>query len=218
LLTFLNINNLKWVTFLEIIAKENYTLLDANYSEKKSYTEKEIESLKNAWTDIQDEVFTLENNEESKMLLKKSFERLMLVERIRLIEGDANLLIWLVDKKEIYTISGREDDYYKELQGIYAMIVKHDSRIKIDYFGDIQDNLKIIERVILSLVNEYNTKFKDIEQKVTKITNSLFYNVLQINRITGLQLNAMTMVVAEWIEAKKIAIEMNKPQPNTAEK
>ena len=67
----------------------------------------------------------------------------------------------------------------------------------------------------MSYINEYNTKHKDIAQKVEKSNKSIFYNVLQVNRITGLNLNAMTMVVAEWLEAKKIALEVASKQQNS---
>ena len=149
------------------------------------------------------------------MFLKKSFERLILSEKIRLLKSDFDLLVWLVDKKEIYAIAGREDDYFAEIQEIYAMILKHEPKLRLDYFGEVNDNLKKIEGVVLSYINEYNTKHKDIAQKVEKSNKSIFYNVLQVNRITGLNLNAMTMVVAEWLEAKKIALEVASKQQNS---
>lgn len=209
-----NLNTLKWIDFLEIIKTEKHEILDVNYSVSNTYSEKQKESFKDAWAKLQDEAYLIEDNQEAKALLKKSFDRLMLVEKIRLLENDANLLIWLIDKQELYSYDGRLDDYDKAIQEIYAMIRNHDSRIKLNYFGEVSENIKSLERAILSLVNEYNTKHNDIEKKVDKHTKSIFYNVLQVNRVTGLQLNAMTMVVAEWFEAKKIAVEISNKQAN----
>ena len=210
-----DLTTLKWVDFLEIIKTEKHEILDVNYSQSNTYSEKEKEFFRNAWADLQDDAFLLEENDEAKMFLKKSFERLILSEKIRLLKSDFDLLVWLVDKKEIYAIAGREDDYFAEIQEIYAMILKHEPKLRLDYFGEVNDNLKKIEGVVLSYINEYNTKHKDIAQKVEKSNKSIFYNVLQVNRITGLNLNAMTMVVAEWLEAKKIALEVASKQQNS---
>jgi hypothetical protein len=189
---------------------EKYELLDLGYSEKNKYSEKELSFFKEAWIKVQDDAYVIEDNFEASALLKKSFERLVLEQRVKLIQEDANLLLWFIDKRDIYQYEDKLYDFERGVQSIYAMIRNHDPRIKLDCFGDIEDNFKVLERAVLSMVNEYNTKFKDIEQKVKKATTSLFYNVLQVNRITGLQLNAMTMVIAEWLEAKKIALEINK--------
>lgn len=209
-----NLNTLKWVDFLEIVKYNKIVLLDKNYSDNKKYTKKDDELLKEQWIKLQDEAYEIENNEEAKMLLKKSFERLILVETIKLLEGDVKLLIWLSKSIELYEACDNLPKYFEELQGIYDMVQKHNKKIKLNPMDSIEKNISIIEKALLSLINEYNTKFKDIEHKVNKITNSIFYNVLVINRITGLQLNAMTMVCAEWFEAKKIAKELSTEQSN----
>ena len=212
-----DINNLKWVDFLEIIKTNKYEILDKNYSETNKYSEKELELFNKAWIELQDQAYMLEENAEAKALLKKSFERLILEEKIKFLREYCNLLIWLSDKRELYVISKQEEDFDKEVQDIYAKIIKFNSKIKIEYFKSISENIDNISKNVLALINEYNTKFKDIEKKVEKINNSIFYNVLQVNRITGLQLNANKMKCAEWIEAKKIAIEIvNQQKSNNA--
>jgi len=205
-----NFNTLKWVTFLEIIKTDKKELLDINYNENKKYSKGDLKFFSDSWTIIQDDVFVVEENDEAVLLLKKCFERFVLESKVKLIQDDANLLIWLTERRDIYKYSDKLNDYEKELQGIYAMIKKHDSRIKINCFASLEENYKVMEGAVLSMVNEYNTKFKDVERKVNKAKNSLFHNVAQVNRITGLQLNAMTMVCPEWLESKKIALEINK--------
>lgn len=208
-LTSLTLNNLKHITFLEIIKKQQYVLLDKDYSEKKKYSEKDLLFLKQSWEQLQDDVFTLENSREYKAFLQKSIDKMLLIEKIRLIENYAKLLIWLSDKHFLYAELEKENEFREKLQSIYAQIVAHDKRIKIKYFDPINVNLKTLERVILSLINEYNTKHKDIEEKVTKAEKSIFYDVHQVNMITGLKLSANEMYCAEWIEAKKIAMQIN---------
>lgn len=217
---FLNLHSIEtllYVDFLEIIKSDKKELLDKEYSKEKKYFESDLKIFEEHWVKIQDEIYLLENNQESKALINKSCQRLVLVEKMKLIERDTNLLIWLVNKREVYYLANELEEYEKQVQSLYQMIMKHDSRIKLKVLGTVEENLKTLERVILSFVNEYNTKHKDIESKVEKANTSVFYNVLQVNRITGLQLNAMTMVCAEWFEAKKIAIEMNKQQPKFKE-
>lgn len=204
-----NLDTLLWKSFLEIVKTENYAILDLNYKTERIYLEAENLFFKEAWIKLQDQVFVEEDNEESKQLLRKSFDRFFLSETIKLLQSDANLLVFLSDKEEMYKEVGMAEEYIKQLQEVYAMIRLHDSRIPIDYFGTIADNVEKISKVLKSLVNQYNTRYKDIESKVDKINNSLHYDVLQICRITSLQLDPETMVCSKWFAAKKIAFEIN---------
>lgn len=203
-----DINNLRWVDFLEIIKTTKYEILDKNYKETNKYSEKELQLFNEAWIKLQDEAYVLDQNIEAKALLKKSFERLVLEDKIKYLKDSCALLVWLSDKKELYDSIGREDDFNNKIQEVYANIHKFNNKIKIEYFKSVSENIENISKNVFSLINEYNTKFKDIESKVDKIVNSIFYNVLQVNRITGLNLNANEMKCAEWIEAKKIALEV----------
>ena len=148
-LTSLTLNNLKHITFLEIIKKQQYVLLDKDYSEKKKYSEKDLLFLKQSWEQLQDDVFTLENSREYKAFLQKSIDKMLLIEKIRLIENYAKLLIWLSDKHFLYAELEKENEFREKLQSIYAQIVAHDKRIKIKYFDPINVNLKTLERVII---------------------------------------------------------------------
>jgi hypothetical protein len=61
----------------------------------------------------------------------------------------------------------------------------------------------------MSLVNQYNTSYKDNEKKIDKKVKSLLFQVMQVNKITGFNLKAETMKVIEWIEANKEALAIN---------
>lgn len=210
-----SINTLKWLDFLEISNSSKYELLDVNFKSTNKYTEKQIEYLKERWISIQDEAFILEDDYESKMFLKKNIDRFILTEKINLIKTQIDLLIWLVNKEEVYRIAEMQNDYDIKVQEAYAMIRKHNPTMQINYFGDIGINIKGLERILGSLINEYNVKYKETEKKIKQETKSIFYNVIQVNRITGLNLNAMTIVVSEWLEAKKIAVEIAGKQQNS---
>lgn len=206
---FQNINRLKWIYFLEIIKTHNLHLLDANYRLDKKYSNKFNKLFEQEWVKLQDEIYLLENSIEAKSLINKNFEKLILVEKIKLLEKDMKLLVWYANQYDIFKENKKELEWEKEIQGIYKMITGHIAQIKLNVFNSIEDNLKILERSLLSLINEYNTKHKDIESKVEKKKKSIYHDVHQINMITGLKLNPNEMVCSEWIEAKNIAKEIN---------
>lgn len=213
-LTFLSINSMLWVDFLDILKTLQYTRMVAN--PKKSYSEAQLAECEKAWTSLQDEVFLLEDTPESRALIRKSMDRTILSARIRLIEADANTLVWFGNLKEFFTSNGHSEEWINGVQKIYAMVKEHDSRIKLQYFEPIQVNLKTLERVVASLINEYNTKHKDVHDKTAKKERSLDYEVHQINVICpGIGLVAKTMTCSQWIEAKKLAKELSKPTPKT---
>lgn len=215
-LTFRNLDNLKWVDFLDILKTQQYSRLDTQYHINKKYTEKQLADCSDAWNKLQDEVFLLEDTADSRALIKKSMDRLQLTERIKLIESDANVLVWFGNQEQLFALNGRSDEWAKGIQSIYAMIKNHDKRINIKYFEPIEVNLKTLERVVASLLNEYETKHRDVDSKVTKKERTLQFEVHQVNIICpGLNLCMETMTCTAWIEAKKIAKEINKPKPNT---
>lgn len=209
-LTFLSIDSMLWVDFLDILKTLQYTRIAAN--PRKKYTEAQLAECERAWTALQDEVFLLEDTADARAFIKKSMDRTILSARIRLIEADANTLVWFGNHEEFFATNGRSEDWVRGIQKIYAMIKDHDSRIKLQYFEPIQANLKTLERVVASLINEYNTKHKDVEDKTSKKERSLDYEVHQINVICpGIGLVAKTMTCSQWIEAKKLAKELSKP-------
>jgi len=182
-LTFLNLDNLRWVDFLDILKTQQYSRLDTAYHINKKYTEKQLSSCSEAWNALQDEVFLLEDTADARALIKKSMDRLQLTERIKLIESDANVLVWFGNQEQLFAMNGRTDEWLKGIQSIYAMVKQHDKRISIKYFEPIEVNLKTLERVVASLINEYNTKHKDVEDKISKKERTLQFEVLQVNII-----------------------------------
>lgn len=212
-LTFLNLDNLRWVDFLDILKTQQYSRLDNSYKPNKKYSEKQLSECSDAWNALQDEVFLLEDTADARALIRKSMDRLILTERIKLIESDANILVWYGNQEQFFKINDRGDEWLAGVQKIYATIKNHDKRIKIQYFEPIEVNLKTLERVVASLLSEYNTKHKDVDDKVTKKERTLQFEVLQVNIICpGINLDMETMSCTKWIEAKKIAKEMNKPK------
>ena len=215
-LTFRNLDNLKWVDFLDILKTQQYIKLVEDYSPAVRYTEDQLSQSEEVWRELQDEVFLMEDTPESRALIRKSMDRLILTEKIKLIESDANILVWYGNQQQLFVMNDRKEEWVKGVQGIYAMIKSHDKRINIQYFEPIEHNLKTLERVVASLLNEYQTKHKDVDSKVTKKERTLQYEVHQVNLICpGLNLLMNEMTCTAWIEAKKIAKEVNKPAPST---
>lgn len=203
----LTLINLKWVTFLEIMQSQKHFLLDANYSDKKRYSKEDYKFYADYWLKLQDEAFITDDSFEGKDFIKKSMARLILVEKIRLMERDANMLSNFAEKYMMYKIAGRLAEYDANIQKIYAMIKGHEPKIQIKYFEPVEVNLKTMERVIASLVNEYNTEDKSIDSKVKKHQISGVREVLKVNRLLGTSLVYSEMFVMDWIEAKKEARE-----------
>lgn len=201
---------LRWLEYLDISKTEMHEILDISYSENKKYTKEQKEYFSKKWLELQDEVFLIEDSPESRGLIKKNLNKLFLVEKIRMVENYANLLIWYANKESVFIDGGMVDNWIANIQGIYANIVAYDSKLKIQYFEDINVNIKLMESYVSSLVNQYNTSYKELEQKIEKKEKSIFYSVMQVNKITGFNLNASTMLVVEWIEASKEAVNINK--------
>ena len=216
-LTFQSIDDLLWVDYLHIMKTQLYVKLDMNYSDKRSYSEKQIEQATSAWRDLEDAIFKLDDSPDSRALIGKSMAKFLLIEKVKLIESDINLLVWYANHEEFFAMGERHAQWETGIQKIYAMIKGHEKKAAIKYFEPVSVNIKILEGVLASLINEYNTKFNDLESKVVKKERSLQYDVHRVNIITGLNLKAKEMVCSEWIEAKKIAKELNKPEPNTTQ-
>jgi hypothetical protein len=210
--TLLTLLNLKWVTFLEVMQTQKNFLLDANYSENKKYSESDYKLFSDYWMQLQDHAYEIEGSYESKDLIKKGMNRLLLIEQIKLMEKDTNLLVSFASKRPLYMIADKLADYDKNIQSIYAMIKRHDKRIKIKYFEGVDVNVKIMERIIASLINEYNTSDTVIDKKVKKQQISGVREVIQVNRVLGTKLVYTEMSVMEWLEAKKLAKEEATPK------
>ena len=208
---------LRWLDYLEIAKTDKHELLDLSYNDKKIYTTDEKEYFSRKWLELQDEVYLIEDSTESKSLIKKNLNKLFLVEKIRMVENYRNLLIWYANKENLFKENENINEWIANIQGLYAHIFSYDSKLKFKYFEDISVNIKFLEGYVSSLVNQYNSLYKDQESKIEKKVKSIYYNVMQVNKITGFNLNANTMLVVEWIEASKEAILINKSKKSSVD-
>jgi hypothetical protein len=208
----MNLSNLKWVTFVEIMKTDNFYLLDKKYSKEKVYTDDDLVFFTKEFQKLQDEVYKLEDSQEAKQFLEKNIDKLILIQEIKLLKDDLDLLHWYNNQKDFYFEYGYGIEWNTQIQGLYAMIVKHNKYVKIQYFEEVEDNMVIIDRIIRSLIDRYNAKHEQVVKTTEAKEVSIVYEVLQVCRITTLQLNARTMTCEVWIEAKKIALSMIKEQ------
>lgn len=205
-----NLNELLWTKLLDILETNNILLLDKNYTPEKKYYLKDYDVFKEFYENLKDEAYLLDKSNEAKSLIDKSMDKMYLVNRMENLEVYKDKLRFWQGKEALYMIADRMTEFNTNVQELYAMIVKEEKKIKIQYFESIQMNIDIIGRFHDALTNEYNTRHKDLVGKIEKKRKNRYSEILKVGEVIGLKLDPTTMVCAEWFAAKENAREIIK--------
>jgi len=195
-----SLDTLKILTFWKIIQDKNILLLDFDYFEGKKYSDKQKNEIEQLWNRLYDEYYVLIDDPKSRHKMDKSFKEFILRSKINDIRHYIDFLISLlkgVGYVEYEVIMKYEQEAYKSIKLI-------DSRIKLDLFGGINNNIEYLNKFMNGLINKYNIDINSNNDKtVAKEINNVYEVVASAESWLERSLKIDDMVVAHWIAIEK---------------
>lgn len=200
-----SLDTLKILTFWSIIKDKNILLLDFDYVDGKKYTAEQQNELENLWFRLYDEYFILMDDNKSKYELNKSFSELKIRDKITQIKNNFDFLSHLKGFSQSLDISKYEQETYERLKKI-------EPKMRLKYFDGIDANLIILDKVIKSLINQYNIEHKQNEKTIEKEIKNVYEVVANAESWLERNLNINDMVVSHWIAIRNQILEKQKAQ------
>lgn len=205
-------DSLRILVFWKILKTNNIFLIDSNYFDGKSYTNKHQEEILDTWFNIYDEFFKLRNSGSSRSILQEKTRQVLFKRKLDLIIATNKHLNVLIESKNdlsSYTFN-------KMLDNLYNCYKKIDSKIKVSPKKSIDENIKIINSVYNGLNNTYNFSVKKSEKKVDVEIKNIHSVVVQVEQILNRSLQDIeTMSVSRWIALEDMANKIVKERKNS---
>ena len=202
---YTSLDKLKILSFWAIIKEKNILLLDFDYFNGKKYTAEQQNEIESLWFRLYDEYFLLTNDNKSKFELNKSFSELKIRDKITQIKNNFDFLSHLKAFKDTLDITSYEQETYERLKKI-------EPKIRLKYFEGIDENLIVLDRVMKSLINQYNIEHKQNETKIEKEIKNVYEVVANAEDWLERSIPIDDMVVTHWIAVRNRVIEKQKAQ------
>lgn len=190
-----SLDTLKILLYWKIIKEKNILLLDFDYYDGKKYTDDQKNELEATWWRLYDEFYLLSNDAKSKIKISKSFDELKLRDKITQIKHNYDYLITL--KSYVGLVTDKQLSEYE--QATYNRLKIIDKRIKPLYFEGIEANLKNLDRVLKSLINQYNASHKENNKEVSKAIENVYDIVASAESWLERSIPIDDMVCSHWI-------------------
>ena len=194
-----SLDQIKILTFWEILKTGNILLLDAKYKENKYYSKKSLAKIKETFSKLYDEYFKLRDDFASKEVIKNKYEALKYARIITHLKQNIDFLLILKKHEKNHKKINITELEYKT----YDRVKSVNSRIKIEPIKGIDYNVGIISKFILSLtnrLNEINANQKKTEKKeVSNFYETVAYAESWLER----SLDVNNMVVSHWVALEK---------------
>lgn len=205
---YTSLDTLKILTFWKIIKDKNILLLDFDYFDGKKYNEAQKNEIEQLWFRLYDEYFILLDDSKSRFELSKSFDELKVRDKINQIKNNYDTLVYLHKFASVLD----DKDRIKYEQEIYSILKKIEPKIKPMYFGGIEANLVNLDKVIKSLINQYNLNHKQNNDKIDKEIKNVYEVVANAESWLERNLNINDMVVSHWIAIRNQISQKQKAQ------
>lgn len=199
---FQNTQELRIVLFWDILRTDNVALLDKSYFKEKVYTKEQKDALSLAWLNISDEYFLIKNDDRAKKHMQKRKEEIVLLKKISLFTDNLqmlnNILVSLhgIDKVQLARM----------INECYDFAIKAEPRTKINKEASIEHNLKVMEKMLSSLINKYKFRYKQKRSIEKKELDNAYDMVANVEEQLGRSLPDINeMVVAQWLSYEKMA-------------
>lgn len=201
-----SLDTLKILTFWEIIKTKNACLLDFDYFETKRYTNEQQNEIAQLFIRLYDEFYVLRNNKESKMEIDKGFETMTIDSQIVNIEHNRQFLVKLKDFIGVLPdddIKSNEFQVYDRVKNLEKL----GNKIKIDYEGGIDVNIRMLERVMNSLQNTKYLNEGKVREKIKQEINNVYEVVGMVEAELNRNLIIEDVVCSRWIVYENQALE-----------
>jgi hypothetical protein len=203
-----SLDTLKILIFWNIIKDKNILLLDINYVEDKKYNKEQLEQLESTWLKLYDEYYILLNDSKSNFQISKSFDELMIRDKINQIKYNYDFLINL--KEFGYNLL--QEDFNRYEQDTYKRLKLIDKRIKPKYFEGIDANLINLDKVLNSLINKYNIEHKTNQKEIQKEIDNVYDVVANAESWLERSIPITDMVVSHWVAIQNQIKQKQKAQ------
>ena len=197
-----SLDNLKILTFWDIIKTKNLFLLDFDYNDSKEYSKKQSKEMVNTWSTLYDEYYVLTEDPTSRAKMSKTFDELKLRTKINQVKNNYEFLLQLLEFRGDFL----EEDFKKYEQETYARLIIVERKIKPLYLDGVEANLNMLDKVLKALVNKYNQEHKEEVDKlkqVDKEISNVYDVVASAESWLERNLDINTMVVSHWVALQK---------------
>lgn len=197
---------LKIILFWEIVESQNFCKLDADFSAEKIYTDEQKGQLKEVWLRLYDEYFTIEDDAVTRAVLLDASKNLHALDKIQQLIQNIEFLMFYCNAAK-----GMEaEDFDEGIQKLYSIFKKLESKMAINYFGEIEKNIIIVNKWITSLSTTYELNHKRTKKDIKRRVNNIYDKVAEVATELGMQLNVHEMNCKEWLAYKKISTTKRK--------
>ena len=194
-----SLDTLKILTFWKIIQDKCILYLDFDYYDGKKYTNDQKHEIEQLWHRLYDEYYLLINDAQSKAKIDKTFKEGNTVDLIKQLKSNADFLTNLYENEKL--VKSKEDAkiIVKHTQSTYKRLENLDKRIKLKYFESIPDNIKVLNKYINALINQYNRNADINKDSVNNEINNIYKVVASAESWLERNLIINDMVCSHWV-------------------
>ena len=189
------------LTFWEIIKSKNYSLLDIDYSEDKTYSESETAQFNLLWSKLEDEYYTLKKDSKSYSTIVKSNDAFNLLMKIELLQDNLNSLVELYSNIEVLD----QENFIRIEQKIYQNFTLIHDKITPQYFAGLEENFNLITRFINAFKSDYEINYKIVTDEIHEEVTNVYSVVASVSSVLRYQINIKEVNVMEWLGYEEVA-------------
>lgn len=188
--TFQSLKSINILLWNDILETNNILLLDKDFNEAKTYSDKQRKVLNDRFNLLYDEYFIKLNNSRAKAELKKTQSKVALQLKLMIITEAINTLLFIVNnQKYIRNSLEKENKVYENVKYIVPTF-------KADMFSTIDENIKKLTKILTSLDLEYK---RNHSEESKKEEYNFEKQIVDVEQILGRSLDLSNCSVIKWI-------------------
>lgn len=198
--TYQNLEQLNIILFWKIAEKQDYKLLDIDYSLQKEYSELDLIDLEIQWLKLYDEYFSVKDSARGKSTLHKNETATKEAFKIEFLKDRLLTLLKLADNQSMI----RTEDFSEILLKIYKSINDIEPKARVKTNDSIKFNAERLSRVIQSLLNRYELTIKREKQEQKKEVRNFYDSIAMAERVLERSFGDIDKInVLRWLAYEK---------------
>lgn len=198
--TYQNLEQLNIILFWKIAEKQDYKLLDIDYSLQKEYSELDLIDLEIQWLKLYDEYFSVKDSARGKSTLHKNETATKEAFKIEFLKDRLLTLLKLADNQSMI----RTEDFSEILLKIYKSINDVEPKARVKTNDSIKFNAERLSRVIQSLLNRYELTIKREKQEQKKEVRNFYDSIAMAERVLERSFGDIDKInVLRWLAYEK---------------
>lgn len=195
-----NLEQLNIILFWKIAEKQDYKLLDIDYSLQKEYSELDLIDLEIQWLKLYDEYFSVKDSARGKSTLHKNETATKEAFKIEFLKDRLLTLLKLADNQSMI----RTEDFSEILLKIYKSINDVEPKARVKTNDSIKFNAERLSRVIQSLLNRYELTIKREKQEQKKEVRNFYDSIAMAERVLERSFGDIDKInVLRWLAYEK---------------